>query len=237
MNIFRCILFTLICSAFVQPVLSNEDASYMQWEDLYGRVFKAKLVHVGNVNIRLENESGKQIDFPLANLKPSSKKQAISWQQLQEARFKEQAIAEKEHTPSVFDKVLDGNLLILDGKRLKRFENEIAAEKYYIFYYTASWCPPCQQFTPTLVDWYKENKNDNFELILISSDRNEDAMESYAAKKMMPWPQLKLKDTKKFKSSHDHKVRGIPSLIVCKIDGENLGNYRSRLHDLRKLVR
>ena len=86
------------------------------------------------------------------------------------------------------------------------------------------------------MDWYKENKNDNFELILISSDRNEDAMESYAANKMMPWPQLKLKETKKFKSSHDHTVRGIPSLIVCRIDGENLGNYRSRLHELAKLV-
>ena len=236
MYVYKLINCAIICFITAQLAFSTEDASYLKWEDLYGRVFIAKIVHIGNVNIRLENKAGKQIDFPLANLKPSSKKQVTTWQRLQAARLKEQAIVEKEHTPSVFDKVLDGNLIILDGKRFKAFENKVTAKEYYIFYYTASWCPPCQQFTPTLVDWYEKNKNDNFELILISSDRNEDAMESYAAKKMMPWPQLKLKDTKKFKSSHDHKVRGIPSLIVCRIDGENLGNYRSRLHELVKLV-
>jgi nucleoredoxin len=156
---------------------------------------------------------------------------------LQDARLKEQSVVEKEQTTSIFDKVLAGNLLILDGKRLKRFESKIVAEKYYIFYYTASSCPPCQQFTPTLVNWYKENKNDNFELILISSDENEDAMKNYAVSKMMPWPQLKLNKNKKFESLHRHKVRGIPSLIVCRTNGENLGNYRSRLNDLRNLVK
>ena len=55
--------------------------------------------------------------------------------------------------PSVFDDVLDGNLVKLEGKSLKKFEQTKRPEKYYVFYYTASWCGPCQQFTPSLVEF------------------------------------------------------------------------------------
>ena len=64
---------------------------------------------------------------------------------------------------SVFDEILDGNLVKLDGKSLKSFKDLKKPSKYYVFYYTASWCGPCQQFTPSLVDFYEKNKNDNFE--------------------------------------------------------------------------
>jgi nucleoredoxin len=210
----------------------------MQWEDLHGRVFKAKLVDVGTVTLKLENEAGKRIDYFLADLKPSSKMQALSWQRLQDVRLREQAYFEKEARPSIFDKELKGNLLIVDGERLKNIENKIVAKKYYIFFYTASWCPPCQKLTLKLVDWYKKNKNDSFELILITSDRNEEAMKNYAISKSLPWPQLKFSATLDFKLAYqaDHKAQGIPSLIVCSIDGEVLGNYRGRLNELRELV-
>lgn len=87
------------------------------------------------------------------------------------------------------------------------------------------------------MEWYNKNKNDNFELVLITSDRSEDAMEGYAASKKMPWPQLELKEAKDFKKRFNHGVRGIPSLIVCELDGKNLGNFRSRLDELSKMVR
>ncbi|MBK1828816.1 thioredoxin-like domain-containing protein [Haloferula rosea] len=138
---------------------------------------------------------------------------------------------------SVFDDVLEGNLLRLDGKSLKKCEDATQPQKYYVFYYTASWCPPCQAFTPSLVDWYNDNKNDNFELVLITSDRDEDSMEGYAKDKKMPWPQLKLKDASKFKSKFNHGVSGIPSLIVCDLEGKNLGNFRGNLPGLTDLVK
>ena len=138
---------------------------------------------------------------------------------------------------SVFDDVLEGNLLRLDGKSLKKCEDATQPQKYYVFYYTASWCPPCQAFTPSLVEWYNDNKNDNFELILITSDQDEDSMEGYAKSKKMPWPQLKLKDASKFKSKFNHGVSGIPSLIVCDLEGKNLGNFRGNLPGLTDLVK
>lgn len=214
--------------------------SYMEWNDIIGRSFEAKIVDVGAQDVQLENREGKQIDFPIADLKPSSKEQIQAWQAARrkagEAGAKA-ATQENSHKASVFDKALLGNLLRLDGKRLKRCDDATRPEKYYVFYYTASWCGPCQRYTPQLVEWYKKNKSDTFELVLISSDSSEDAMENYAASKGMPWPQLEMKETKAFKKSFNHGVRGIPSLIVCKLEGENLGNYRSRLDDLSKLVK
>jgi nucleoredoxin len=108
----------------------------------------------------------------------------------------------------------------LDGKSLKSFKDLKKPSKYYVFYYTASWCGPCQQFTPSLVEFYKKNKNDNFELVLITSDSEEDSMEDYAVSKEMPWPQLKLKKADDFKKNFNHGVKGIPAVIVCDLEGK-----------------
>ncbi|MEI6179096.1 MAG: thioredoxin-like domain-containing protein, partial [Verrucomicrobiota bacterium] len=69
---------------------------------------------------------------------------------------------------SVFDKVLDGNLLKVDGKELKTFTPIQRPEKYYVFYCSASWCGYCQKYTPALVDFYKKHKSDKFEIVLIT---------------------------------------------------------------------
>lgn len=224
----------------ISATLSAKEGEYLQWNDIVGRSFEARIVDVSALSVKLENKEGRQIDFPIADLKPSSKEQVAAWradnQNASATDATAASTANENHTPSVFDEVLLGNVVRLDGKRLKRCDDATRPEKYYVFYYTASWCGPCRKFTPSLVDWYKKNKSDAFELVLITSDSNEDAMEDYAKSAKMPWPQLDFKSVKKFKGSFNHGVRGIPSLIVCKLDGENLGNYRSRLDELSKMV-
>jgi nucleoredoxin len=138
---------------------------------------------------------------------------------------------------SVFDDILDGKLVKLDGKSLKSFKDLQKPAKFYVFYYTASWCGPCHQFTPSLVEFYNKNKNGNFEIVLITSDSEEDAMEEYAAEMKMPWPQLKLDKAKDFKKEFKHGVTGIPSVIVCDLEGKNLGNFRGDLNRLAELVK
>lgn len=139
--------------------------------------------------------------------------------------------------PSVFDEVLDGNLLALDGKKLKETEPASKPTEYYVFYYTASWCPPCQAFTPSLVDFYNKNKNEKFEIVVITSDRDENAMENYAAEKKMPWPLLKMSKAGSFKSKFAHGIRGIPSVIVCDLKGEIVSRNGRDLNELEKLVK
>jgi len=145
--------------------------------------------------------------------------------------------AAKPATTSVFDDALDGNLVKLDGKSLKSFKDLKKPSKYYVFYYTASWCSPCQAFTPSLVDFYNKNKNDQFELVLITSDQDEDAMEDYAVSKNMPWPMLKLRKASAFKKKFPHGVTGIPSVIVCDLQGKIVTTGGRNLNTLGELLK
>lgn len=140
--------------------------------------------------------------------------------------FREEAVEPEAvgDTESVFDELLDGNLEKLEGRRLRRYQAELKPTKYYLFYYTASWCPPCRKFTPSLVDFYEDTneQRDEYEIILISSDRDEDAMEEYAKDKSMTWPHLKLSKVERFRKKVKHPGGGIPNLVLTDLEGNLL---------------
>lgn len=209
-------------------------AGFEEWTSADGRTATMNLISVTEVDGekvgRFTLRSGKTVELKASQLADEDAQRLAEWKP-------EGTAAAAPGTESVFDDTLEGNLVRLDGKSLKSCDDATKPAKYYVFYYTASWCGPCQQFTPSLVDWYQKNKNGNFELVLISSDQDEKAMEKYAAEKKMPWPQLKLRKSKSFKGKFKHGVTGIPSLIVCELDGKMLGNYRSNLAGLSDLVK
>jgi hypothetical protein len=62
-------------------------------------------------------------------------------------------------------------------------------------------------------------------------------MEDYAAKKKMPWPQLKQSKVASFEKSFDHGVRGIPAVIVCDLEGKIVSANGRNLDELEKLVK
>jgi nucleoredoxin len=206
-------------------------AGFEKWVNKDGKTADLELIKVvekdGEKAGEFKMRNGKTITLKASDLSEEAAEKLEAW---------EPPAAVVEGKPSVFDEVLDGNLVKLDGKSLKKYDMTERPKKYYVFYYTASWCPPCQQFTPSLVEFYNEHKNENFELVLITSDQEEGAMEKYATDKKMPWPQLKLKEAPKFKKEFKHGVTGIPSVIVCDLEGKNLGNFRN-LAELEKLVK
>jgi nucleoredoxin len=122
---------------------------------------------------------------------------------------------------SVFDGVIEGNLEKIAGKTVKRYSPESKPSKFYVFYYSASWCGPCHQYTPSLVTLYQKLKprKNEFELVMITGDDNQKAMESYMVETKMPWPALKLEKAEKFKSKFHHEVTGIPCVVICNLDG------------------
>lgn len=207
-------------------------ADFETWTNTEGRSADLELIRVTETDgekvgeFRMRN--GRTTTLKASDLSEEDAKRLAEW--------KPATVAAGVAKPSVFDKTLEGNLVKLDGRSLKRCKDATQPEKYYVFYYTASWCGPCQKFTPSLVEFYNENKNDNFEIVLISSDSDEDAMEEYAKDKKMPWPQLKLRKVEDFKEDFKHGVTGIPSVIVCELDGKVLGNYRD-LNALKNLVK
>ena len=61
--------------------------------------------------------------------------------------------------------------------------------KYLGIYFSAHWCGPCRGFTPKLSEWYKKDlSKKNFEIIFVSSDRDQGAFDGYLNE--MPWVAL-----------------------------------------------
>lgn len=83
-------------------------------------------------------------------------------------------------------KLFDGKLVSADGKRANT--DSIKKAKYVAVYYSAHWCAPCKAFTPDLVRFVNENrKDDNFEVVLLSSDYSDKNMLAYMTETKMPW--------------------------------------------------
>jgi nucleoredoxin len=58
-----------------------------------------------------------------------------------------------------------------------------------LLYFSASWCPPCKRFTPTLSDFYNKHcKGNRVEIVYISSDYDVPSFAEYYNK--MPWCSL-----------------------------------------------
>ncbi|KAI7997062.1 putative nucleoredoxin 1 [Camellia lanceoleosa] len=87
-------------------------------------------------------------------------------------------------------------------------------------YFSASWCGPCQQFTPNLVEVYNEvSSKGDFEIVFVSADEDEEAFKGYFSK--MPWLAIPFSDS----GTRDHldelfKVMGIPYLVIIDESGK-----------------
>jgi nucleoredoxin len=227
------IRFLLACLLTV-----SASAEFRTWTRNDGKTAEIDLVAVtataDGKSGEFKMRNGRSVTLPAASLSEADAKMLNDWQ-APEAEAEAPAAASAE---SVFDTVLNGNLEILDGRKLKRYQPASKPTKHYVFYYTASWCPPCQTYTPDLVKFYNKAKkdNDSFELVLITSDREEDAMEDYAKDKKMPWPHLKFSKANDFKSKFQHGVSGIPSVIICDLEGNIVSRTRS-IDEIAKILK
>ncbi|KAK4263193.1 hypothetical protein QN277_028645 [Acacia crassicarpa] len=87
-------------------------------------------------------------------------------------------------------------------------------------YFSASWCGPCRQFTPILVELYNEvSPKGDFELIFVSVDEDEDAFKGYFSK--IPWLAIPFSDSdSRNRLDGLFKARGIPHLVILDENGK-----------------
>ncbi|HWL53147.1 MAG TPA: thioredoxin-like domain-containing protein [Chthoniobacteraceae bacterium] len=119
---------------------------------------------------------------------------------------------------------LKGNLVRLEASKLNPTDAAaLDGVKYYAFYYSAHWCPPCRAFTPELVDFYKRNKKKHpqFEIIFVSSDQSDADMKKYMETYHMPWLAVDFAKSKEFQQ---YAGPGIPCLVVVDENGTVLEN-------------
>ncbi|KAL6983699.1 protein-disulfide reductase [Sarracenia purpurea var. burkii] len=81
-------------------------------------------------------------------------------------------------------------------------------------YFSASWCGPCQKFTPTLAEVYnKLSPNGDFEIVFVSADEDEESFKAYFSK--MPWLAIPFSDSNtRDRLDELFKVMGIPNLAI-----------------------
>lgn len=90
-------------------------------------------------------------------------------------------------------------------------------------YFSAHWCGPCRGFTPTLTEKYTAltAAHKNFELVFISSDKDESAFSEYH--KSMNFLALPFAERKtKAALSKKFKVQGIPTLVFYDLEADKV---------------
>jgi nucleoredoxin len=144
--------------------------------------------------------------------------------------------------------LLAGKLVTLNGKKFEDFDAaQLGRKKYLAIYFSASWCPPCRQFTPELVRMYKRKKaaRDKFDVIFVSADKTEESMLGYMKEDDMEWPAIAY-DKLRGNPLSKYGGRGIPCLVVLdengtvvshSYEGENYVGPTKVMKDLEKLLK
>lgn len=129
---------------------------------------------------------------------------------------------------SPFVDKFQGHLIVLEhGKPVPFDASTLKGVKYWAFYYSASWCPPCRAFTPHLVDFYKyfKKSHPNFELIFVNDDRSEDDMLAYMKNDDMTWPAVRFSDLDSLSlNAKKYCGPGIPCLVLTDANGKVLSD-------------
>jgi nucleoredoxin len=242
-NILILGVIVIYASIGLAEETANVDSPYplRTWTSRTGSGIEAHFVKQEYAMVYLTKEDGGSVKIRLSEL--SSEDRAY----VKEAKkSKPQAAATKvAKNDSVFAKLLDKNLVSVQGKKVESHEMTTNPE-YYAFYFSASWCGPCRRFTPQLVDFYNKQKDlaEFCEVILVSADQNQKAMEQYMAGAKMPWPALS-HDKAGSREVRQYAGGGIPCLVLVDkkgkvvsdsyIKGKYVGPGRV-MHDLKALL-
>jgi thiol-disulfide isomerase/thioredoxin len=195
-------------------------AEFETWTNRDGNTARMKLIGVSQANdqfiAEFALENGRKVNINAETLSDADAARIRAWQP--EKTF-----------DSVFDEILHGQLVSLNGRRFSRHTIDQKPEQYYVFFYTASWCPGCVRIAPDLVKFYEEHRKstNKFELVLVSSDPDENAMLDFARKMNMPWPHVRFQRIEQIRKQLAHQIPGFPTLIVCDLDGKVLHRFHS----------
>ena len=91
---------------------------------------------------------------------------------------------------------------------------EFAQCRYVLLFFSAGWCPPCEQFLQVLKDFYSEVNIDQhiIEIIYVTGDKSEqDFKETYAK---MPWFTYPFNDATHSQLKKKHDIVGVPVVFV-----------------------
>jgi nucleoredoxin len=118
--------------------------------------------------------------------------------------------------------LVKGDLVSLRNGALGHFDDEeLEKKKLIALYFSAHWCAPCRKFTPELVDYYNRvaTQHPEFEIVFVSFDKSQFAMETYMRAANMPWPAIDFQKLKGKDAIRKYAGDGIPCLVLVDTTG------------------
>lgn len=141
-------------------------------------------------------------------------------------------------TKSKLVNLLGANLLD-NHQELLPIDTLLANKSIIGLYFSASYCPPCGIFTPLLAEKYADINAliDNFEIVLIPSDKTQEKFEAYFSKQ--PWYSTELSASNAIRIKYN--VKTIPALIFIDTNNncnviELLGRDLVRDHSAKEII-
>lgn len=121
------------------------------------------------------------------------------------------------------EKTIEG--AIIDHESNALTTSYVLNTDHLLLYFSAHWCPPCQTFTPKLVEFYNDHGGGQlFQILFISNDHNEKEMLGYMKSANMPWPGVILHSEATRILNKTYSGQGIPRLVLLNREGEILAD-------------
>jgi len=117
----------------------------------------------------------------------------------------------------VIHQLVKGDLVCWHYGALAHCDDEaLEKKKLIMLYFSAHWCGPCRKFTPQLIDYYNRvaPQHPELEIIFVSLDKSQFAMETYMREANMPWPAIDYQKLGGKDAIRKYAGDGIPDLVL-----------------------
>lgn len=118
--------------------------------------------------------------------------------------------------PQIGEKYIDFEQKNIDGKMIKVSD---VLNDYTLIEFWASWCGPCRQSNPELVELYRDYKDNGFEIIGVSLDNDKNMWTKAITKDKLNWTNISDLKGNENEGALRYGVNRIPDNILIDKDG------------------
>lgn len=129
-------------------------------------------------------------------------------------------------------KYIDFSMNTPEGKTVK-LSDFVTKNKYTLIDFWASWCGPCRQEMPNVVEAYKKFNKKGFGIVGVSLDRDLDKWKQAIKDLEITWPQMSDLKAWQCEGAKLYGVRSIPTTILVDQEG-NIIERNLRGEDIEK---
>ena len=129
----------------------------------------------------------------------------------------------KEHVDNAMNtvvgkKYIDFTMNTPEGETVK-LSDFVGKNKYTLIDFWASWCGPCRQEMPNVVDAYKQFKSKGFGIVGVSLDKDADKWKQAIKDLNITWPQMSDLKAWQCEGAKLYGVRAIPATVLVDQEG------------------